>query len=68
MSGYQGDIALGQTIDVKFVTTAASTGQPTTLSGSPVISAYVGNSTTQITAGITLTVDFDGRLRAAETR
>lgn len=57
---YEGDIHLGDTIDVKFVTTAAATGAPTTLSGSPVISAYVGNSTTQITAGITLSVDFDG--------
>lgn len=56
---YLGDIRLGDTIDCKFVTTAAATGAPTTLSGTPVISAYVGNSTTQITAGITLTVDFD---------
>lgn len=60
MAGYQGDIHLADTIDIKFVTTSASTGAPTTLSGSPVISAYVGNSTTQITAGITLSVDFDG--------
>lgn len=57
---YIGDIRLGDTIDTKFVTTAASTGAPTTLAGTPVISAYVGNSVTQITAGITLTVDFDG--------
>lgn len=58
---YHGDIRLGDTIDIKFVTTAAATGAPTTLSGSPVVSAYVGNSTTEITAGITLTVDFDAR-------
>lgn len=57
---YEGDIALGQTIDVGFVTTSAATGAPTTLSGTPVISAYIGNSTTQLTAGITLSVDFDG--------
>jgi len=56
---YHGDIRLGDTIDIKFTTTAASTGAPTTLSGTPVISAYPGNSTTQLTAGITLTVDFD---------
>lgn len=55
-----GDFALGQTIDVKFVTTEPDTGAPATLSGTPAISAYVGNSTTQITAGITLSVDFDG--------
>lgn len=58
---YVGDIRLGDTIDIKFVTTAAATGAPTTLSGVPVISAYVGNSTTEITAGITLSVDFDSR-------
>lgn len=57
---YIGDIRLGDTFDIKFCTTAAATGAPTTLAGTPVISAYVGNSTTQLTAGITLTVDFDG--------
>lgn len=56
---YIGDILLGQTIDVKF-TTVQSTGAPTTLSGTPVVSCYVGNSTTQLTGGITLTADFDG--------
>lgn len=55
---YQGDIRLGDTIDVKFCTVNTS-GVPTQLAGSPVISAYPGNSTTQITSGITLTVDFD---------
>lgn len=56
---YSGDIRLGDTIDVKFTTRSFSTGAPTTLAGSPVISAYIGNDTTQITAGITLSVDFD---------
>jgi hypothetical protein len=51
-------ITLGDTLDLKF-TTISSTGAPITLAGSPVISAYPGNSTTQLTAGITLTVDFD---------
>ena len=59
MANYLGDFALESTFDTKFTTTAASTGAPTTLAGTPVISAYVGNSTTQLTAGITLTVDFD---------
>lgn len=54
------DITLGETIDIKFTTAEPDTGAPATLAGTPVISAYVGNSTTQITAGITLTVDFDG--------
>lgn len=58
---YRGDIALGQTLDFKFTSRAFATGVPTTLAGSPVLSAYVGNSTTEITSGITLTVDFDGR-------
>lgn len=56
---YHGDINLGDTIDIKFATTAAATGAPTILTGTPVISAYVDNGTTQITAGITLTADFD---------
>lgn len=55
------DVTLGDTIDFKFNTCEPDTGAPITLAGTPVISAYVGNSTTEITAGITLTVDFDGR-------
>lgn len=55
---YYGDIRLGDTIDIHFCT-VQSTGAPTTLAGSPVISAYPANSTTQLTAGITLSVDFD---------
>jgi hypothetical protein len=54
------DYALGSTFDVKFTTRAFATGVPTTLAGTPVISAYPDNSITQLTAGITLTVDFDG--------
>lgn len=56
---YRGDINLGDTIDLKFTSRKFSTGAPYTLAGSPVISAYPDNSTTQLTAGITLTVDFD---------
>lgn len=56
---YLGDFTLGETLDFRF-TTVGTTGAPTTLAGTPVVSAYVGNSTTQITAGITLSVDFDG--------
>lgn len=54
---YAGDFRLGDTLDVKF--TSALNGVPFTLAGSPVISAYLGNSTTQLTAGITLSADFD---------
>ena len=53
------DYALGTTFDLKFTTRKFSTGAPFTLAGSPVISAYPDNSTTQLTAGITLSVDFD---------
>ena len=56
---WHGDISLGDTIDIKFTTRNFSTGAPFTLAGTPVVSAYPGNSVTQITAGITLTVDFD---------
>lgn len=55
---YHGDIRLGETIDIKF-TTVSTAGAPTQLAGSPVVSAYVDNGTTQLTAGITLTADFD---------
>lgn len=60
MANYHGDIHLGDTIDIQFSTTSPTTGVCTQLAGSPVISAYIGNSTTQITAGITLTADLDG--------
>jgi len=56
---YSGDIRLGETIDIKFTTRKFSTGAPFTLAGSPAVSAYVGNGTTEITSGITLSVDFD---------
>ena len=58
---YHGDIALESTIDIKFTSRRFSSGAPFTLAGTPAIAAYVGNSTTEITAGITLTVDFDTR-------
>lgn len=62
MPGYFGDIRLSDTIDIKFCT-VTTTGAPTQLAGTPVVSAYLGNSTTQIavSGGVgTLSVDFDG--------
>ena len=56
---YHGDIRLGDTIDIQFNTVSA--GAMTTLAGTPVVSAYPGNSVTELTAGITLTVDLDAR-------
>jgi len=58
---YRGDIRLGETIDIKFTTRRFLTGVPFTLAGSPAVAAYVGNGTTEITAGVTLSVDFDSR-------
>lgn len=57
---YIGDFALGSTFDTKF-TTVNTSGVPTQLAGTPAISAYPDNSTTELTAGITLTADFDTR-------
>lgn len=53
------DYPLGETLDFKFTTRAFATGVPTTLAGTPVVEVYEDNSLTQITAGETLTVDFD---------
>ena len=53
------DITLGNTIYHKFTTRAFATGIPTTLAGTPVISAYEENNLTQITAGVSITVDYD---------
>lgn len=57
---YLGDFRLGDTLDFHFTTRQIS-GAPFTLGGTPVISAYPANSTTELTAGITLDVDFDSR-------
>ena len=58
---YHGDIALGATIDIKFSTRQFSDGVPTLLTGTPAVVAYPDNSTTEITAGITLSTNFDSR-------
>lgn len=57
---YRGDFRAGDTIDLKFQTLNVS-AVPTTLAGTPAISVYKSNSTTESAAGITLTVDFDTR-------
>lgn len=54
------DYALETTFDLKFTTRRFTTGVPFALAGTPVVSAYPDNSVTQLTAGITLTPDFDG--------
>lgn len=52
-----GDRALGSTVTFQF--TCAVNGVPTNLAGSPVISAYGSNSSTPITAGVTLTTGYN---------
>ena len=60
MSKYLGDFSASSIVDFKFTTFRPSTGAPFTLAGSPVVSVYKDNDLTQSTAGVTLTVDFDG--------
>lgn len=55
-----GDYDAGGTLHSKFTTYRPSTGAPFTLGGTPALSVYKDNGTTQSTAGITLTADFDG--------
>ena len=64
MSNYIGDfIEDFTTLSFKFLTTnlkSANNSAPTVLAGTPVLSVYKDGSLVQTTAGITLTVDFDG--------
>lgn len=53
------DYSLSSTVYVKF--TSSVNGVPTALAGSPAVSAYANGSTTELTAGITFTQDFDSR-------
>lgn len=47
------------TLNFGFLTLNLTTGVPTTLANTPVISVYKGSNTTQSVAGITLNVDYD---------
>lgn len=60
MSTSIGDFATSTVVYGKFTTYRPSTGAPFTLAGTPALSVYKDNSTTQSTTGVTLTVDFDG--------
>lgn len=57
---YQGDYAVASPVVFNFNTISFTDGSPITLAGTPALSIYK-NSTTESTAGITLTVDYDGR-------
>jgi hypothetical protein len=54
-----GDFDTSSVIYFKFTTFRPSTGAPFTLAGTPALSVYKDNSTTQTTTGVTLTADFD---------
>lgn len=59
MSKHLGDYATSTVIYGKFTTFRPSTGAAFTLGGTPALSVYKDNSTTQSTTGVTLTADFD---------
>lgn len=54
-----GDFDTSAVIYGKFTTYRPSTGATFTLAGTPALSVYKDNSTTQSTTGVTLTADFD---------
>lgn len=54
-----GDYAPATNVCGKFSTYRPSTGAAFTLAGTPALSVYKDNSTTQSTTGVTLTADFD---------
>lgn len=54
-----GDFATSTVVYGKFTTYRPSTGATFTLGGTPALSVYKDNSTTQSTTGVTLTADFD---------
>jgi hypothetical protein len=54
-----GDFDASAVIYGKFTTYRPSTGASFTLGGTPAVSVYKDNSTTQSTSGVTLTADFD---------
>lgn len=59
MSKHLGDYDTSTVVYGKFTTYRPSTGAAFTLGGTPALSVYKDNSTTQSTTGVTLTVDFD---------
>lgn len=59
MANPLGDFDASAVIYGKFTTVAPTTGAPGTLGGTPALSVYKDNSTTQSTTGVTLTADFD---------
>ncbi len=56
---HMGDYDASTVVYGKFTTFRPSTGAAYTLGGTPALSVYKDNSTTQSTTGVTLTADFD---------
>jgi hypothetical protein len=54
-----GDFDTAAVVYGKFTSVRVDTGAPATLAGTPALSVYKDNSTTQSTTGVTLTADFD---------
>lgn len=59
MGEYLGNYVEDATVVLTFNTRTAA-GAPITLAGTPAVAIYKGDNTSQSTAGVTLTVDFDG--------
>lgn len=59
MTKHLGDFDTSTVVYGKFTTFRPSTGAAYTLGGTPALSVYKDNSTTQSTTGVTLTADFD---------
>lgn len=59
MTKHLGDFDTSTVVYGKFTTFRPSTGAAFTLGGTPALSVYKDNSTTQSTTGVTLTADFD---------
>lgn len=59
-AGYLGDFRVNDSITCKF-STHSSTGGMLALATSPALSVYLPGNTTEITSGLTLTQDYDGR-------
>jgi hypothetical protein len=59
LSDYIGDFSAGAVARYLFATTAG--GVPTTLAGTPAVSIYKDNNTSEGTTGVSLSVDYDSR-------
>ena len=59
MSKYYGDFLPGQTVRIPI--NSGDAAGPATLSGSPAAAVYKDGGTTEVTTGVSVSVDFDGK-------